>query len=100
MDVKEQTNSEIKELGPLEKLQAMLKEEHDDEVEDFADMLEDVFGDEEEMQASFRAAVEQLAKTTGDGSTDGGTADDAEHDKGKTARELLLAMLPASEQEK
>eukprot|EP01046_Picozoa_sp_COSAG06_P028268 COSAG06_NODE_2536_length_6709_cov_42.478669_2_plen_347_part_00 len=97
-DVKEQANPESKELGPLEKLQAMLKEEQDDEVEDFAEMLEDVFEDEEEMQASFREAVEQLTKARQPAAADepgGGKNDDA----GKTARETLLAMLPATEQE-
>ena len=97
-DVKEQANADSKEPGPLEKLQAMLKEEQD-EVEDFAEMLEDLFAeDAEEMQASFRAAVEQLAKTAG-GGNGGGTADDGEHGNVKTARETLLAMLPATEQE-
>ena len=97
-DIKEQANADSKELGPLEKLQAMLKEEQDDEVEDFAEMLEDMFEDAEEMQASFRTAVEQLAKTAG-GGNGSGTADDGEHGNVKTARETLLAMLPATEQE-
>jgi hypothetical protein len=96
-DVKEQANPESTELGPLEKLQAMLKEEQDDEVEDFADMLEDVFEGEEEMQASFREAVQQLTKAHQPTAADepGG----GKNDEGKTARETLLAMLPASEQE-
>jgi hypothetical protein len=96
-DVKEQANPESKELGPLEKLQAMLKEEQDGQVEDFADMLEDLFEDEEEMQASFREAVEQLTKAHQPTAADepGG----GKNDEGKTARETLLAMLPAAEQE-
>eukprot|EP01046_Picozoa_sp_COSAG06_P036570 COSAG06_NODE_4045_length_4634_cov_7.279603_1_plen_714_part_00 len=52
------------EAGPLEKLQVMLQEERDDEVEDFKDMLEDVFEGDEEAQAQFRQAVEQLKTTT------------------------------------
>ena len=70
-DVKEQANPESKELGPLEKLQAMLKEEQDGQVEDFADMLEDLFEDEEEVQASFREAVEQLTRAHQPAAADG-----------------------------
>jgi serine/threonine protein kinase len=112
-DVKEQANSESKELGPLEKLQAMLKEEQDDEVEDFAEMLEDVFEDEEEVQASFRAEVEKLVEASSGSEVGGGHASFqavvhqiiachafAQVTQGATAKEKLLAMLPASEQEK
>eukprot|EP01046_Picozoa_sp_COSAG06_P018819 COSAG06_NODE_1321_length_9872_cov_11.153177_2_plen_302_part_00 len=78
-DVKEQArDSTSGEAGPLEKLQIMLQEEEDDEVEDFADMLEDVFEGDEEAQAKFRQAVEQLRDSSlqaADGA--GGLADGA-----------------------
>ena len=112
-DVKEQANPESKELGPLEKLQAMLKEEQDDEVEDFAEMLEDLFAeDEEEVQASFRAEVEKLVEASSGSEVGGGHASFqavarmsiachafAQVMQGATAKEKLLAMLPATEQE-
>ena len=60
-DIKEKPSEESAELGPLEKLQDMLKEEREAENEDFADMVEDIFNaDEEESRTAFRAAVEQL----------------------------------------
>ena len=68
------------------------------EEEDFAEMLDDLFADDGAMQTTFRTAVEQLAKPTAAG-TDGSDTGGGEHDKDKTARETLLAMLPASEQE-
>ena len=46
----------------------------DDEVEDFADMLEDVFEDEEEMQVSFRAEVEKLVEASSGSEVGGGHA--------------------------
>jgi hypothetical protein len=79
--------------APLEKLVELMTEEG----EDFAEMLDDLFADDGAMQ-TFRTAVEQLAKPTAAG-TDGSDTGGGEHDKDKTARETLLAMLPASEQE-
>eukprot|EP01046_Picozoa_sp_COSAG06_P017243 COSAG06_NODE_1163_length_10454_cov_16.507677_11_plen_501_part_00 len=58
-DVKEKSKTS-EEAGPLEKLQVMLQEEEDDEVEDFADMLEEIFDGDDEAQMQFRQAVEQL----------------------------------------
>eukprot|EP01046_Picozoa_sp_COSAG06_P036648 COSAG06_NODE_4061_length_4614_cov_54.126247_2_plen_213_part_01 len=60
-DVKEKaSDSTSGEAGPLEKLQVMLQEEEDDEVEDFADMIEELFEGDDEAQTQFRQAVEQL----------------------------------------
>ena len=91
----------------------MLSEEQDDEVEDFAEMLEDLFTvDEEQMQASFRAEVEKLVEASSGSEVGGGHASFqavvhqiiachafAQVTQGATAKEKLLAMLPASEQE-
>ena len=94
--------------GPLEKLVELLTEEE----EDFADMLEDLFEDEEEMQAMFRAEVEKLVEASSGSEVGGGHASFqavvhqiiachafAQVTQGATAKEKLLAMLPASEQE-
>ena len=80
--------------APLEKLVELMMEEE----EDFAEMLDDLFADDGAMQTTFRTMVEQLAKPTAAG-TDGSDTGGGEHDKDKMARETLLAMLPASEQE-
>eukprot|EP01046_Picozoa_sp_COSAG06_P000396 COSAG06_NODE_11_length_35482_cov_68.929888_9_plen_442_part_00 len=58
-DVREQLK-ENGEIGPLEKLQAMLQDEKDEAGEDFADMITDVFDGNDEAQSSFRAEVKQL----------------------------------------
>ena len=75
-------------------------------------MLEDVFEDEEEMQASFREAVEQLVEASSGSDVGGGHTSFqavahqiiachsfAQVTQGATAKEKLLAMLPATEQE-
>jgi serine/threonine protein kinase len=60
-DIKEKPTEESAELGPLEKLQGMLTEEREAEGEDFADMVEEIFNeDEKDSLTAFRAAVEQL----------------------------------------
>eukprot|EP01046_Picozoa_sp_COSAG06_P009655 COSAG06_NODE_507_length_14929_cov_109.047067_4_plen_2293_part_00 len=60
-DIREKADEDSQEPEPLEKLQSMLKEEREAEGEDFADMVEDIFSEEEKDSLSaFRAAVEQL----------------------------------------
>ena len=101
--------------GPLEKLVELLTEEE----EDFAEMLEDVFADDEAMQAGFRKAVEALAQAagpvSGSGEDDGEKASchaavreivqaqklavvpvKATEDEEPTAAEMLRSMLPQS----
>ena len=109
-DVREQTDAESSELGPLEKLQAMLKEEQDDEVEDFAEMLGELFEDDDDAQVLFRAEVEKLVQASSGSEVGGGHASfqavvhqiTASHAFAQvtqcaTAKEKLLAMLPKSE---
>merc|ERR1711939_62839 len=99
--------------GPLEKLVELLTEEE----EDFVDMLEDLFADDEEMQATFRQAVEQLTEahqSTAAAGGDGGAGDSGaalasvlpaavissrEFSDARTPKEKLLALLPKSEHE-
>ena len=80
-------------------------------------MLEDLFEDKEEMQASFRAAVEQLTEAhqpTAAAGGDGGAGDSGaalasvlpaaviasrQFSDARTPKEKLLALLPKSEHE-
>jgi hypothetical protein len=66
-DVKE---GETPEQDPLATLVQMLKEEQDEESEDFAEMLEDLFEGDADGQAKFRAAVVELATPAGDDGMD------------------------------
>lgn len=116
-DVREKTNVDSVELEPLEKLQAMLREEQDEDSEDFTDMLEDLFGEDSKTRATFTAAVEALVSTVSASGTDSKQAStyraavsrvlvsrgvaplSNSDDQERTAREMLVAMLPATTHE-
>jgi serine/threonine protein kinase len=92
--------------GPLEKLVELLTEEE----EDFAEMLEDLFRDDAETQAMFRAEVQKLVEASSGSEISGGHASFkaavhavlaisafAEVAQDATAKQKLLALLPKSE---
>ena len=68
-----------------------LVEQMTEEAEDFAEMLGDLFTDDSEMQATFTAAVEVLCRAS-PSNPDASVAEERQH---ITARQELLAKLPA-----